>query len=488
MDLAQIPPDKMPAMLARLEAIKHQRVVENQLASYKPYARQAAFHEAGALHRERLLIAANQSGKSLAGGMETAMHATGRYPDWWQGRRFDKPTVGWVAGTTNETTRDTVQRILVGRPGKPGTGSIPKDAILELVSARGTPDLLDSIKVRHVSGGLSVIGLKSYQRGRESFQGETLDYLWFDEEPPADIYSEGLTRTNVSGGPVWLTFTPLLGMSETVRRFLLEKSPDRSVTTMTLDDVAHYSAEEKAKIAASYAAHEREARTKGIPALGSGRIFPVPEETLAIEHRQFPSHWPRIGSMDFGWDHPFAAVELVWDRDTDTVYVSKTYRIRQATPVVHAAALKPWGLRWAWPRDGRRETLEGAGEPLARQYRDLGLDLMYEHAQFTDGSVSLEAGLHDILIRMEAGRFKVFKHLNDWWDEFRLYHRRDGKVVKEYDDLMSATRYGIMMLRTARTKKEREDFWRPLRYPKRGCVYATLSRHLSICFQGMPEV
>ena len=251
LDIDSLPPEQAEVALTRLEAIKAQRAVENALAHYVPYPRQQQFHNAGATHRERLLIAANQSGKSLAGGMECAMHATGRYPDWWRGRRFDKPTIGWGAGTTNETTRDTVQRILVGRSGQPGTGAIPKDAILELVSARGTPDLLDSIKVGHVSGGVSVIGLKSYQRGRESFQGETLDYLWFDEEPPADIYTEGLTRTNVNQGPVWVTFTPLLGMSETVRRFLLEKSPDRHVTTMTLDDVEHFTAEEKAKIAAS---------------------------------------------------------------------------------------------------------------------------------------------------------------------------------------------------------------------------------------------
>jgi hypothetical protein len=89
-------------------------------------------------------------------------------------------------------------------------------------------------------------------------------------------------RTNVGQGPVWITFTPLLGMSEVVRRFLLEKTPDRDVTTMTLDDVDHYTAEEKAKIAASYAPHEREARTKGVPTLGSGRIFPIAEETIAI--------------------------------------------------------------------------------------------------------------------------------------------------------------------------------------------------------------
>jgi hypothetical protein len=124
-------------------------------------------------------------------------------------------------------------------------------------------------------------------------------------------------------------------MSEVVRRFLLEPSPGRSVTTMTLDDVDHYTAEEKVKIAASYSPHEREARTKGVPTLGSGRIFPVAEETLAIGQRDFPSHWPRIGGMDFGWDHPFAAVEVIWDRDTDTVYVSKCYRVREASAVIH---------------------------------------------------------------------------------------------------------------------------------------------------------
>ena len=453
LDLASVPPEKLEGILANLAAEKTRRRVENALAHYEPYPKQAAFHEAGATRRERLLMAANQSGKSLAGGMETAMHATGRYPDWFCGKRFEKATIGWVAGTTNETTRDTMQRILVGRPGSQGTGTIPREAILELVPARGTPDLLDSIKVRHTSGGVAVIGLKSYQRGRESFQGETLDYLWFDEEPPADIYTEGLTRTNVSQGPVWVTFTPLLGISEVVRRYLLEVSPDRSVTTMTLDDVDHYTDEEKAKIAASYPAHEREARIKGIPMLGSGRIFPVSEELITCEPRDFPNYWPRIGGMDFGWDHPFAAVELVWDRDTDTVYVTRCYRMREATAVIHAAALRPWGkqLPWAWPRDGRRETLEGAGIALAKQYEAQGLDMLAVHAQFTDKSVSVEAGIADMLIRMETGRFKVFKHLNDWFEEFRLYHRKDGRVHKEGDDLMSATRYALMMLRYSRT-------------------------------------
>jgi phage terminase large subunit-like protein len=375
---------------------------------------------------------------------------------------------------TGETVRDTVQKILVSRPGQEGTGAIPKDAIAELVSARGTADLLDTIKVHHVSGGVSIIGLKTYASGREKFQGETLDFAWCDEESPADIYTEILTRTNVGNGPVWMTMTPLLGVSEVVRRFLHEKSDDRKVITMTISDVGHYTDEEKKTIEASYPLHEREARLKGIPVLGSGRIFPVTEESIAIDQRDFPDHWPRIGGLDFGFDHPMAAVELVWDRDADTVYVSRTYRVKQASPITHAAALRPWGkeLRWAWPRDGNRETLEGAGIALAAQYREQGLNLLHEYAHYVEGtgqkSVSVEAGLMDMLQRMESGRFKVFKHLNDWWEEFRLYHRKDGKVVKEGDDLMAATRYAIMMLRHASTARAHHNFRRKLVYPRSG--------------------
>ena len=198
-------------MLSALESEQTRRQTENRLNYYRPYDKQVQFHAAGATHRERLLLAGNQLGKTLAGGFEVAMHATGRYAPWWMGRRFDKPTTGWACGVTGEVVRDTIQKILVGRPGQPGTGAIPKADIAELVSARGTPDLLDSIRVNHVSGGTSIIGLKTYASGREKFQGETLDYVWLDEEPPADIYTEALTRTNVGAKPVWLTLHSVTG-------------------------------------------------------------------------------------------------------------------------------------------------------------------------------------------------------------------------------------------------------------------------------------
>jgi Terminase large subunit, T4likevirus-type, N-terminal len=148
-------------VLEALKAEKSRRLTEDRLRYYKPYPKQSEFHAAGQLHRERLLMADNQLGKTLAGGFEVAIHATGRYPDWWRGRRFNRPTIGWACGITGEVVRDTVQKVLVGRPGQEGTGAIPKDAIAELVSARGIPDMLDTIKVHHVSGGVSVIGLKT---------------------------------------------------------------------------------------------------------------------------------------------------------------------------------------------------------------------------------------------------------------------------------------------------------------------------------------
>ena len=406
-------------------------------------------------------MAGNQLGKTIGGGFEAAIHATGRYPDWWGGRRFDKPTVGWAAGVTGESTRDTVQRVLLGRPNAHGTGSIPKDAIESAVAARGVADLIDTIRIKHVSGGFSTIGLKSYEKGRAKWQGETLDWVWFDEEPDAGIYTEGLTRTNATGGLVWMTFTPLMGMSDVVRRFLLEESTDRSVTAMTIEDAEHYTPEQRAQIIASYPAHEREARANGVPVLGSGRVFPIAEEDVRCAAFEIPKTWPRLGGLDFGWDHPFAAVELAWDRDTDKIYVTKCHRQREATPVLHAAALKPWGawLPWAWPHDGLQHD-KGSGEQLATQYRTAGLNMLGVRATFEDGTFGVEAGISRMLQRMQTGRLKVFDHLNEWFEEFRLYHRKDGLIVKVKDDLMSATRYGEMMIRFASVEPVDEEIAR----------------------------
>ena len=451
------------AMLHAVDA----ELAKRRLEMYPPYAKQRAFHAAGANKRERLFMAGNQLGKTVSGAAEMAIHLTGRYPGWWQGRRFDKPVAAWASGVTGESVRDTVQRLLVGRPGQYGTGFIPADCIIgEPKRAMGVADLLDSVTVRHASGSDSRLYFKRYEQGREKWQGETLDVVWFDEEPPSDIYIEGLTRTNATGGMAYMTFTPLLGMSEVVNRFLTEQSDDRAVISMTIDDVDHYTPEQKLTIINSYPPHEREARAKGIPTLGSGRIFPIEEESIKVAPFPIPAHWPRINGLDFGWDHPTAAVQCAWDRDSDCWYVARAHRMREATPVIHAAAVKAWGpwVPTAWPHDGLQHD-KGSGDQLAKQYAATGLLMLKERATFDDGTNGVEAGLMDMLERMQTGRFKVFSNMDDWFQEFRMYHRKDGKVVKKVDDLMSATRYALMMKRKAKVRPvetQRAAAWQPL--------------------------
>lgn len=224
----------------------------------------------------------------------------------------------------------------------------------------------------------------------------------------------------------------------------------RHITRMTIEDAGHIAPEQRLAVAASYPPHEREARLRGIPGLGSGRIFPVAEEAIVCEPMAIPRHWARIIGLDFGWDHPFAAAALAWDRDADRIYVTATYRAREATPVMHAAAIRPWGdwIPCAWPQDGYQHD-KGSGLELAAQYRAQGLAMLDAHATFEDGGAGVEAGLMDMLDRMQTGRWKVFAHIADWLDEFRLYHRKDGRVVKERDDLLSASRYALMMKRFA---------------------------------------
>lgn len=191
------------------------------------YPKHLEFFNAGAKYRERAFIAGNRVGKTESGAFECALHLTGQYPDWWTGRRYEKPIRLWAAGKTNETTRDIIQEKLLGvvafnagRKGFSGTGMIPGDSIGGATWKAGVSDLADTIKVKHLSGGWSMLGLKSYQQGRGSFEGTAQHVIWLDEEPPLDVYGECLIRTATTRGLVMLTFTPLEGLSDTVMSFL----------------------------------------------------------------------------------------------------------------------------------------------------------------------------------------------------------------------------------------------------------------------------
>lgn len=224
-----------PSLLLRsLEKEAKRRRDTNRLRHYAPYSKQREFHAAGKAASERLFMAGNQLGKTIAGGAEWAMHLTGRYPDWWDGAVFEKPVTFWAAGVTGDSTRDNPQRILIGPPAMEhawGRGMIPADALGEITRGRFAANAIDTAIVKFggggdVQAGDSQIGFKTYEQGREKWQGPTLDGVWFDEEPPSDVYAEGLTRTNRGQRSQFtmITFTPLKGMSDVVSLFLLAES------------------------------------------------------------------------------------------------------------------------------------------------------------------------------------------------------------------------------------------------------------------------
>jgi hypothetical protein len=234
-----------------------------------------------------------------------------------------------------------------------------------------------------------------------------------------------------------------------------EVGPGRYLVLAGWGDCPHLDEKTKRELLLSTPKHLRLARSMGLPVLGSGMVFgQVPEKDITIAPIPIPDHWVQLAGLDFGWDHPFAAVRIAWDRDTDTIYVTRDFRQRELAPIAARVALSGWDLDWlpwAWPHDGLQHD-KGSGEELANQYRANGFRMMDERATFPDGGNGLEAGISEMLDRMLTGRWKVFSTCPLFLEEFRMYHRRDGIIQKVRDDVLSASRYACMMKRYGRVR------------------------------------
>lgn len=209
----------------------------------------------------------------------------------------------------------------------------------------------------------------------------------------------------------------------------------------TWDDAVHLTADQKEKLYSAIPAYQRDARTKGIPQLGSGAIYPVPESEVVIdpfELKTIPKFWPRCYALDVGWNRT-AAIWGAHDLEQDIVYLFSEYYRSQAEPAVHAQAVRARGGWIPGVIDpAARGRSQDDGQRLIDQYDDLGLSL-------TPAANTVEAGIYEVWSRLSSGRLKVFSTLQNWRAEYRLYRRDEkGKIVKTNDHLMDATRYLIM--------------------------------------------
>lgn len=462
-DFSQIPDDYKNEIVELLEA-RDKYIKYNKLEQFTPYKFQQDFYKASEEFRFRFLCAANRVGKSFSEAAEVSYHLTGLYPDWWEGKVFEYPILCWCVGITGDSTRKVLQKELFGTTMAKdveaiGTGSIPRDLIdFDVLERDGNRIMIAKIK-HHTNGlfdGWSTVEFRSTQQGEHVLMGATVDYIWMDEEDPfrsMELYAQCVTRTSTTGGLVTITATPENGLTKLVDLFMKDKSGHLYFQNATWDDAPHLTPEVKEKLLAAIPAWQHEMRTRGIPMMGEGLVYDISEMDIAIDPIEIPSHWRRIAGVDIGISHDTAVVWSAYDGATDTIYIYDCYHAKATVPAMHATAINtrgPW-IPVVLPHDADN-TERGSGKTVAQYYREAGvnclLETFYNPLDWTGNKNNfVEPGLMEMLQRMKTGRLKVFKTCGRFFEEMRRYHRKDGKIVKEFDDMMDAARYSVLSVK-----------------------------------------
>lgn len=214
-----------------------------------------------------------------------------------------------------------------------------------------------------------------------------------------------------------------------------EITPSRYMVQAGWGDVPHLSEDAKRELYESTPAHLQDARSKGIPTIGSGAIYPIEESLLKVMPFPLPLHWPRAYALDVGWKCT-AALWGAHDKGSDTLYLYSEHYRGHAEPATHASAIK-----------ARGEWIPGVIDPASRgrSQRDgsqLIADYRAQGCLITPSRNAVEAGIEHVWLRMHTGRLKVFSTLTNWFAEWRLYRRdENGQIVKEYDHAMDCMRY-----------------------------------------------
>lgn len=453
--------------------LAYQPPPEGQVADGKNgfiYPWQLEFHQSGSFARERLLICANGVGKSWCVAAELAMHATGLYPDWWQGSRFDKGGFEiWIGSIDNEMQKIGLQEVLMGPDVDDGigTGFIPRRCISKINRRQsGIKDVLDESFIHHVSGKRVLIRWKTFEQGDKKWQSGKPKIIVWDEEPDENnveqrgIFSEMQTRLVRNNGIFFGCRTPLYGATKLIEHFMQSTNPGVKWIGASWDDAPHMDAEARQRALEAYPEHERATRSSGLIMMGEGAIFTTPEEQFVIDPIPIPDHWARIKGIDFGLAHPAALACLAWDRDTGVKYLYDCWRDKIKKTSDHTDAInrrEEW-IPVAWPHDGEKRDPK-SGERLADSYKKapyhvamLGKSARYKND--VGGAQAQWPIIEDVRADLETGMLKVFSTCKAWREEYRSYHVKDGQIIASRDDTLKASFYAYMMLRFAVSKRQ----------------------------------
>lgn len=479
--VASMPRSQIISLLEATQNLNERQAFKN-LEQYEPYDRQLEW----LCNKSPIntMWGGNQVGKSLTAAVAVVYHATGLYPDWWTGRRLTGPSEILCVGLTNESTRDTCQKKIIGPDiDSPGRGGLLRpELIIDKPSRRtGVPNAVDTIKVRHVSGGVSYIMFKSSEMGREKLQGMTLDIVWMDEEPDRDIFDELLMRLIKKKGQMLMTFTPLKGMSDLCIFLMEDESGMVNRTVLPWAEAKHLDEEEREKIKKLYGGSQAQldARMNGMPTFGSGLVYPFEDESLFHPRFKLETWWPRLGAIDPGWRHPTACVTAALDPDSDIIYIYNQYAESEKPVSTHASAIKRFGdIDYAMDPAANQSDKAGGAKLM-----ELYLDEFHAPGEWQyinpskrrifNADNSVMAGINSVYERFEQGKLFIFDDLDKIRKEIKLYRwdetaKGTPRVVKKYDDLMDTIRYLVMAshrFRKMGSTRENEtvvvEQWRP---------------------------
>ena len=435
--------------IGAIERIQAYRAEHDKLAKYnrgdKVHEKQMAFHRCR--KRNRWVFGGNRSGKTECGAVEAVWWARGIHPF----RENRRDVCGWVVSPTYEVQREVSQSKILSylRP----------EWIVDVTMQSGrksSPEggVIDYITVKNVFGGVSRIGFKSADQGREKFQGASLDFVWFDEEPPKDVYEECVMRVMDRKGDIWGTMTPLKGRTFVYDEIYLNKRQNPEIWSITMEwaDNPYLDKDEIEMLTNAFDKESVENRRFGKFSDEGGLVYPEFDESVHVtDPFDVPKDWYDTISVDPGLHNPLSAHFYAVDYDGNVYVIAEHYE-RERDVEYHAARIKEIADGLDWPRDAKgrlRCIIDSAANQRTLSSLKSVADLFYEKDILCDTSVNkdLWSGIAAVKERFKARppRITIFRNCVHMIREIKGYHWGNGDApVKEDDHAMDELRYYLM--------------------------------------------